>query len=152
NGCRLGSWLRPLAAGILVFLLGSAVCEATVDPPLFQDLKWRSIGPFRGGRGLAVTGVPSDPLPFYFRAGNGGVWESRDAGRTWSSIFDKAGAGSIGAIAVAPSNAKILYVGTGEADMRSDIAQGIGVFRSDDGGATWRSIGLADTQQIGKIL
>lgn len=136
----------------LVCLLGGAVARATVDPQLFQDMKWRSIGPFRGGRVLAVTGEPSDPLHFYFGAVNGGVWESRDAGRTWSPIFDHAGVGSIGAIAVAPSNSKIIYVGTGEADMRSDIAQGIGMFRSEDGGVHWRSIGLSDTQQIGKIL
>ena len=148
----MNSSLRSLAAGIFVCLVGSAAVRAAVDPALFQDLKWRSIGPFRGGRVLAVTGVPSDPLHFYFGAVNGGAWESRDAGRTWSPIFDKAGVGSIGAIAVAPSNPRILYLGTGEADMRSDIAQGIGLFRSDDGGARWRSIGLSDTQQIGKIV
>jgi photosystem II stability/assembly factor-like uncharacterized protein len=144
--------LRSPALAILTCLVTSVAANATVDPTLFQDLKWRSIGPFRGGRVLAVAGVPNDPLHFYFGAVNGGVWESRDAGRTWSPVFDKAGVGSIGAIAVAPSNPKTIYVGTGEADMRSDIAQGIGMFRSDDGGAHWQSIGLSDTQQIGKIL
>jgi len=144
--------LRWPALAILTCLVTSVAANATVDPTLFQDLKWRSIGPFRGGRVLAVAGVPNDPLHFYFGAVNGGVWESRDAGRTWLPVFDKAGVGSIGAMAVAPSNPKIIYVGTGEADMRSDIAQGIGMFRSDDGGAHWQSIGLTDTQQIGKIL
>ncbi|HLY04453.1 MAG TPA: hypothetical protein VKR31_01785 [Rhizomicrobium sp.] len=151
-GIRVNSCFRPFAAGILLFVLGGTVAGAAVDPQLFQDMRWRSIGPFRGGRVLAVTGVASDPLHFYFGAVNGGVWETRDAGRTWSPIFDRAGVGSIGAIAIAPSNPRVIYVGTGEADMRSDIAQGIGMFRSDDGGAHWRPIGLSDTQQIGKIL
>jgi photosystem II stability/assembly factor-like uncharacterized protein len=129
----------------------AAADAATVDPALFQDLHWRMVGPFRGGRVLAVTGAPDDPRRFYFGAVNGGVWRTDDAGRTWQPIFDGVNIGSIGAIAVAPSNAKVLYVGTGEADMRSDIAQGIGMFRSRDGGATWQAIGLADTQQIAQI-
>jgi len=135
-------------------LIGAAsmVQAATVDPSLFQQLQWRSVGPFRGGRVLAVTGDPSDPKRFYFGSVNGGVWESDDAGRTWAPIFDDVNVGSIGAIAVAPSNPKVIYVGTGEADMRSDIAQGIGMFRSGDGGKTWQAIGLADTQQIARII
>jgi photosystem II stability/assembly factor-like uncharacterized protein len=139
---------------LLMALLASAATgnAATVDPGLFQDLHWRSVGPFRGGRVLAVEGDPVDAKRFYFGAVNGGVWRSDDAGRTWQPIFDSVNVGSIGAIAVAPSNAKVIYVGTGEADMRSDIAQGIGMFRSSDGGATWQEIGLSDTQQIGKIL
>jgi photosystem II stability/assembly factor-like uncharacterized protein len=135
-------------------LLASATLAqaATVDPALFQSLHWRSVGPFRGGRVLAVAGDPSDSRRFYFGAVNGGVWRTDDAGRTWVPIFDSAPVGSIGAIAVAPSNPKIIYVGTGEADMRSDIAQGIGMFRSADGGRSWQSIGLSDSQQIGRIL
>ena len=125
---------------------------ATIDPSLFQDLHWRSVGPFRGGRVLAVAGDPNDSRRFYFGSVNGGVWETNDAGRTWVPIFDKANVGSIGALAVAPSNPRVIYVGTGEADMRSDIAQGIGMFRSSDGGKTWTSLGLSDTQQIGRIL
>jgi len=135
-------------------LIGAASVAqaATVDPTLFQSLQWRSVGPFRGGRVLAVAGDPTDAKRFYFGSVNGGVWESDDAGRTWQPIFDQANVGSIGAIAVAPSNPKVIYVGTGEADMRSDIAQGIGMFRSDDGGRSWQAIGLADTQQIGRII
>jgi photosystem II stability/assembly factor-like uncharacterized protein len=135
-------------------LLGAASMAqaATVDPSLFQDLHWRSVGPFRGGRVLAVTGDPSDARKFYFGSVNGGVWETDDAGRTWQPIFDSVNVGSIGAIAVSRSNPKVIYVGTGEADMRSDIAQGIGMFRSTDGGKTWTSLGLSDTQQIGRIL
>jgi photosystem II stability/assembly factor-like uncharacterized protein len=129
-----------------------AASAATVDPSQYQDLHWRSVGPFRGGRVIAVTGDPVDPRRFYFGAVNGGVWKTEDAGRTWQPIFDSVPVGSIGAIAVAPSAPKTIYVGTGEADMRSDIAQGIGMYRSTDGGASWQAIGLTDTQQIAKIL
>src|SRR6476469_175671 len=111
-----------------LFLLSTSAFAA-VDPSLFQDLHWRSIGPFRGGRVLAVTGVPGEPQHFYFGSVNGGVWETRDAGRTWLPVFDSQPVGSIGAIAVAGSGHKVLYVGTGEADMRSDIAQGDGMFK-----------------------
>ncbi|MEP7130495.1 MAG: hypothetical protein ABI770_05135 [Sphingomicrobium sp.] len=135
-------------------LLGAAAAlpAATVDPRLFQDLHWRSVGPFRGGRVLAVAGDPRDSKRFYFGAVNGGVWRTDDAGRTWQPIFDEVNVGSIGAIAVAPSAPNVIYVGTGEADMRSDIAQGIGMFRSADGGRSWSATGLSDTQQIAQIL
>lgn len=119
---------------------------------MFQHLHWRSIGPYRGGRVLAVAGDPSARNRFYFGAVNGGVWRSEDAGRTWAPIFDAAPVASVGAIAVAAADPRRIYVGTGEADMRSDIAQGTGLFRSDDGGAHWAPAGLADTQQIGRIL
>jgi photosystem II stability/assembly factor-like uncharacterized protein len=131
---------------------GAASSPAGVAPALMQNLQWRMIGPFRGGRVLAVAGAPDDRERFYFGSVDGGVWRSDDAGRTWEATFDKAGVGSIGAIAVAPSAPNILYVGTGEADMRSDIAQGRGMFRSGDGGRSWSAIGLDDSQQIGKIL
>src|SRR2546426_1081410 len=123
-----------------------------VDPALFQDLHWRLIGPFRGGRVLAVVGVPGEREHFYFGSVNGGVWETIDAGRTWQPIFDGQPIGTIGAIALAPSDPKVIYVGSGEADMRSDIAQGDGMYKSPDAGKTWTKIGLTDTQQIGRIL
>src|SRR6059058_6073353 len=126
--------------------------RAAVDPAAFQDLHWRLIGPFRGGRVVAVTGVPSQPDHFYFGSVNGGVWETRDAGRTWQPIFDSQRIASIGAIAVAPSDSNIIYVGSGEADMRSDIAQGDGMYKSVDAGKTWTKIGLADSQQIARVL
>jgi photosystem II stability/assembly factor-like uncharacterized protein len=138
-------------AGALALLVVSSV-EAEVDPGLFGDLSWRLIGPFRGGRVLAVTGVPGDAQHFYFGAVNGGVWETKDAGRTWQPVFDGQPVGSIGAIAVAPSSPNVVYVGTGEADMRSDIAQGEGMYKSTDAGKSWAHIGLADSQQIGKII
>ena len=141
-------WIR-LAAPLLI--AASPVFAAPFKPSLFQDLHWRLIGPFRGGRVLAVSGVPGEPEHFYFGSVNGGVWESRNAGRTWRPIFDSVPVGSIGALAVAPSDPSVIYVGTGEADMRSDIAQGNGVYKSTDAGRTWRFVGLGDTQQIGCI-
>ncbi|HXU99047.1 MAG TPA: hypothetical protein VG166_00935 [Caulobacteraceae bacterium] len=138
--------------GVAAALAAAGAASAAVPSALFQDLRWRSIGPFRGGRVLAVEGDPRDARRFYFGAVNGEVWRTDDTGRTWTPIFDAAPVGSIGALAVAPSAPKVIYVGTGEADMRSDIAQGVGMFKTTDGGATWIGIGLADTQQIGKIL
>ncbi|MGZ8853164.1 MAG: WD40/YVTN/BNR-like repeat-containing protein, partial [Thermoanaerobaculia bacterium] len=136
---------------IFLFLL-CATASAAVDPSLFQDLHWRSIGPFRGGRVLAVSGISAEPDHFFFGSVNGGVWETRDAGRTWQPIFDWQPIGSIGALAVADSNPKVIYAGSGEADMRSDIAQGDGMYKSIDGGKTWSHIGLADSQQIGRVI
>ena len=118
----------------------------------FGALNWRLVGPFRGGRVLAVTGVPGQPNHFYFGAVDGGVWESLDAGRTWRPVFDAQDIASIGAIAVAPSDPHTIYVGTGEADMRSDIAYGNGMYKSSDGGTTWTHIGLTETRQIGAIV
>ena len=140
---RAGLTCLPL----VLALLGTAAAE-----PVWKGLKWRSIGPFRGGRVLAVAGVPGEPSHFYFGAVNGGVWESGDAGHTWRPIFDGQPIGSIGAIALAPSSPKVIYVGTGEADMRNDISQGDGVYKSSDGGKTWANVGLPDSQQIGRIL
>jgi photosystem II stability/assembly factor-like uncharacterized protein len=130
----------------------SEVASSHVDATYFGGLQWRLIGPFRGGRALAVTGVPGQPEHFYFGSVDGGVWESRNAGRTWNPIFDAEPVGSIGAIAIAPSNPQTIYVGTGEADMRSDIAYGNGIYKSADGGRTWTHVGLDDTRQIGSIV
>jgi photosystem II stability/assembly factor-like uncharacterized protein len=121
-------------------------------PALYGALKWRLIGPFRGGRVLAVTGITTDPNVYYFGAVGGGVWKTSNGGVTWEPIFDSERVASIGAIAAAPSNPNILYVGTGEADMRSDISFGNGVYRSDDAGKSWHYLGLADTEQIGRIV
>src|SRR5579863_10202294 len=123
---------------VLVLPAATAIARSStsIQPAYFGALNWRLIGPFRGGRALAVTGVPGEPNHFYFGAVDGGVWESLNAGRTWNPIFDDQSIGSIGAIAVAPSNPRVIYVGTGEADMRSDIAYGDGMYRSTDGGHT----------------
>jgi photosystem II stability/assembly factor-like uncharacterized protein len=125
---------------------------ARVDASYLTSLSWRLIGPLRGGRALAATGVPGEPNHYYFGAVDGGVWESVNAGRTWNPIFDNQDIGSIGAIAVAPSDHRTLYVGTGEADMRSDIAYGNGMYKSTDGGKTWSHIGLENTRQIGAVV
>src|ERR1700761_6896657 len=128
---------------LLAGWLGVLSARAAVDPASYQDLKWRLIGPFRGGRVLTVAGIPGDSRHFYFGAVDGGVWATRDAGRTWQPIFDGEPDGSIGALAIAPSDPATLYVGTGEADMRSDIAHGHGVYKSADAGAHWTFMGLA---------
>ncbi|MFN7940206.1 MAG: hypothetical protein U0X73_01295 [Thermoanaerobaculia bacterium] len=143
---------RSLAAVAVALLTAAAAAGGGFDPALLGALHWRMLGPFRGGRVLAVAGVPGEPSHFYFGSVNGGVWETTDAGRTWRPIFDSQPVGSIGALAIAPSRPKTIYVGTGEADMRSDIAQGEGVWKSTDGGRSWSFLGLADTQQIGAII
>src|SRR6202049_2579653 len=120
--------------------------------PLGAALRWRLIGPFRGGRVLAVTGVPGRPETFYFGSVGGGVWRSGDAGRVWTPVFDGPPSGSIGALAVAPSDPDVVWVGTGEADMRSDISWGDGMNRSADGGRPFQPAGLRDSRQIGRIL
>ncbi len=124
----------------------------SVSPELLDGLKWRLIGPFRGGRVVAVAGVPSDSTTFYFGAVNGGIWKTTDAGVVWTPVFDKQAIGAIGAIAVAPSDPKIIYAGTGESDIRSDLSSGNGVYKSIDGGVTWLHIGLEDTRQISRIV
>jgi photosystem II stability/assembly factor-like uncharacterized protein len=133
-------------------LTASAQTSMTaVGQSYFGGLHYRSIGPFRGGRAIAVTGVPGQPNHFYFGAVDGGVWESTNAGRTWTPIFDREPIASIGAIAVAPSDPNVLYAGSGEADMRSDVAYGNGMYKSVDGGRNWTHVGLDDSRQIGSI-
>src|SRR5471032_3254034 len=136
------------AAGALV----PVAAAGPVNPAFFSGMHWRLVGPFRGGRSVAATGVPGNPTLFYFGAVAGGVWKTNDAGRTWKPIFDGQPIASIGAIAVAPSDPNVIYVGSGEADMRSDITYGNGVYKSVDAGATWQHVGLTDTRQIGRII
>src|SRR5512140_128618 len=147
---------RPLfVRAVLVLAIAAAATGLSaqpLDPSLFSGLRWRLVGPFRGGRALTATGVPGEPERFYFGAVGGGVWRTDNAGRTWEPIFDSQPVASIGAIAVAPSDPNVLYVGSGESDMRSDISYGNGMYKSTDGGKTWARVGLADTRQIGRIL
>lgn len=110
------------------------------------------IGPFRGGRTVGATGVPSQPNVFYVGVNNGGVWKTTDYGRLWIPIFDDQPTGSVGAIAVAPSNPETIYVGSGEGLQRPDLSTGDGVYKSTDGGKTWQHLGLRDGQQIGAII
>jgi photosystem II stability/assembly factor-like uncharacterized protein len=120
--------------------------------PLFRGMKYRSIGPFRGGRSLTAAGIPGDPSTYYFGATGGGVWKSTDGANTWSPSFDKAGSPSIGSIAVAASDPNVVYAGTGEACIRGNIGQGDGVWKSVDAGKTWKNVGLKDSRAIGKVI
>ncbi len=125
---------------------------ASVSPATFSGMRWRSLGPYRGGRVLAVSGVPGQPDVYYFGAVAGGVWKTTNGGASWKPTSDRSPIMSVGAIAVAPSDPNVLYVGTGEACIRNDISFGDGVYRSTDGGQHWTNIGLRDTQHIARVL
>ncbi len=122
-----------------------------VDPSLFNAMKWRMIGPHRGGRTVGAVGVPKQPSVFYIGVNNGGVWKTTDYGRTWFPIFDDQPTGSIGDIVVAPSNPDVIYVGSGEGIQRPDLSVGDGMYKSNDAGKTWVHIGLENGQQIGGL-
>jgi photosystem II stability/assembly factor-like uncharacterized protein len=150
---------RPLLALILaapVFAIFGAAAMLGApqpkDPYVLGGLHWRTIGPFRGGRTKSITGVPSQPNVFYMGVVNGGVWKTNDYGRTWQPIFDDQPTGSIGAVAVAPSDPNIVYVGSGEGIARPDLSTGDGIYKSIDAGKTWTHLGLRDGQQIPYIL
>ena len=142
---RLLSALTALAA------LAASVPTPARAQDTFADMHWRSIGPPRAGRARALAGVPSRPNVFYAGFDNGGVWRSTDYGSTWQPLFDRESTGSIGAIAVAPSNPDIIYVGTGAGIIRPDLSTGNGVYKSTDAGRTWTHIGLDQTQMIAWI-
>ena len=145
--------MSGLAAILLAAnFLSLAAFAQTVSPDHFSQLQWRLIGPFRGGRVAAVAGVADGGVTFYFGGVDGGVWKTTDAGTTWQPIFDNQPIASIGALAVAPSNPNVIYAGTGESDIRSALSTGNGVYKSTDGGATWRNVGLHDTRQISRIV
>jgi photosystem II stability/assembly factor-like uncharacterized protein len=137
---------------LYVLLLSSALPAQPYDPSMYQGLHWRLIGPFRGGRTVAISGVPGQPNLFYMAPNNGGVWKTTDFGRTWNPIFDGQPTGSIGALAVAPSNPNIIYVGSGEGLRRPDLSVGNGIYKSTDAGRTWQHLGLRDAQQIASII
>lgn len=131
----------------------SLYSNPTATSSRFKALRWRLVGPFRGGRVDAVVGDPSRPLVFYFGAVNGGVWKTTNGGQTWRNVTDgKSDISSVGAIAVAQSDPNVIYVGTGESQPREDLTYGTGVYRSTDGGETWKHLGLIDTQQIGDVV
>jgi photosystem II stability/assembly factor-like uncharacterized protein len=162
-----------IALAVLCFLLFPVLLFAQqYDPSMYRELHWRMIGPFRGGRTVAISGVPGQPNVFYMAPNNGGVWKTTDAGRTWNPIFDPQSdsgqpsvdrvngdhrSGSIGSLAVAPSNPNTIYVGSGEGLRRPDLSVGNGIYKSTDAGRTWRHLGqrdgaLRNAQQIGPIL
>ena len=146
--------IRRIVLCHLLFALSFVACGfcQQFDAKLFQELHWRLIGPFRGGRGVAISGVPGQPNVFYMAPNNGGVWKTTDYGRTWNPIFDDQPTGSVGALAIAPSNPEIIYVGSGEGLRRPDLSTGDGIYKSTDGGRTWQHLGLRDGQQIAAIL
>ena len=137
---------------LIASLLCPAAGLAAPDAALLEALRWRNIGPFRGGRVTTVAGVPGQPLTYYQGATGGGVWKTEDAGHSWQNISDGFfQTGSVGAIAIAPSDPNVIYVGMGEACIRANFSHGDGVYRSTDAGGTWTHLGLSDTRQIGKI-
>ncbi len=141
-----------LLASLCLALFSPALSAQPFDPSLFQDLHWRMIGPFRGGRTVAISGIPSQPNVFYMAPNNGGVWKTTDAGRTWTPIFDGEPTQSIGALAIAPSEPNTIYVGSGEGLRRPDLSVGDGMYKSTDSGRNWYHIGLYDAQQIASII
>ena len=149
--------MKPAALLLLIALAFLLLAPPNIhsqqfDPNINFGLRWRMIGPFRGGRVNAVSGVTAQPDTFYFGSVGGGVWKSLNSGRTWTPIFDANNVASIGAIAVSTSNPNTVYVGTGEPDMRDSIAYGDGVYKSTDAGTTWKHLGLENTKQIGRII
>lgn len=138
---------------VLVFLcLLVSNIEAQIEKSFYQNLEYRMIGPFRGGRTVGAVGIPTQPNVFFMGHNNGGVWKTDDYGRTWNPIFDDAPAGSVGDLAVSPTNPDIIYVGTGEGLHRPDLAVGDGIFKTTDGGKTWKHIGLDDIQQVSRVI
>src|SRR5512132_643954 len=119
---------------VLTFVAPAHFAQQEIPDNYFSAMQWRCIGPHRAGRVLAVSGVRGQPNTFYFASVGGGVWKTTDAGQTWTPIFDSQPVASIGALAVSTSNPDVIYVGSGEADMRSDISLGNGMYKSSDGG------------------
>jgi photosystem II stability/assembly factor-like uncharacterized protein len=149
---KMAVYSAVLLATSLLGLLSNSMHAQTLDENALKGMKWRQIGPFRGGRALAVTGVSGDPETYYFGAVAGGVWKTANGGLTWTPMTDKTGIMSVGAIAVAPSDSNVIYVGTGESCIRGNISYGDGMYKSLDGGKTWAHIGLEDSQHIAKIV
>ncbi len=145
----VGFWAMPAA---ILFLLGflTQSYAQEIKPEIYSQLKYRHIGP-PGNRTAAVAGVPGDPLVYYIGASSGGIWKSADGGTNWFPIFDDQSAQSIGALAIAPSDPNIIWAGTGEAFVRSNISIGNGVYKSTDAGKTWQHLGLEKTGRIGRV-
>lgn len=145
NPSRRRLSILPFAAALVC---AGLVVAQPLPETLFSEMRWRMIGPFRGGRTVAASGIPGNTNVFYAAANNGGVWKTTDAGRVWAPVFDEQPTGSIGVLAVAPSRPDTLYVGSGEGLQRPDLSVGDGVYKSTDAGRTWTHLGLRDAQQI----
>ncbi|MBV9624879.1 MAG: glycosyl hydrolase [Acidobacteria bacterium] len=138
---------------LFLFLLAAVPLAAqSYDQKLFAGMHWRNIGPFRGGRVLTVAGIPGDPRTYYFGAVAGGIWKSTDSGVSWKPLFEHETTSSMGAIAIADSNHNVIYAGSGEGCIRGNMSYGDGVYKSIDGGQTWKNVGLRDTQHIGALI
>jgi photosystem II stability/assembly factor-like uncharacterized protein len=137
---------------VLFFATFLSAGAQQIDPKTYGGMKWRLIGPFRGGRVITVAGVPSQPHTYYFGAVAGGVWKTTDGGLSWDPLFDKQGISSVGSMAVADSDPNVIFVGTGEACIRGNISYGDGVYKSTDGGKTWSNVGLKETRHIGAVI
>ncbi|MFM7487793.1 MAG: WD40/YVTN/BNR-like repeat-containing protein, partial [Cytophagales bacterium] len=124
---------------------------STIDASLYAGIRWREVGPYRGGRSCTVTGVANNPNLYYFGAVGGGVWRTNDAGQTWENLTDKYFGGTVGAVAVAESDPNVIYVGEGEQTLRNNVSSGWGVWKSTDAGTSWKHIGLADSRHISRI-
>lgn len=148
----LGMARRPLSLLALLVAFSANGVAQNVPSKLYDGMKWRMIGPFRGGRTVGAAGVPSQPGTFYMGVNNGGVWKTNDYGRTWKPVFDDQPTGSIGTVTVAPSDPNTVYVGSGEGLQRPDLSTGDGFYRSTDAGKTWTHLGLREGQQIGSII
>src|SRR5436190_22791226 len=145
----LSRWIAGL---VTLLLLTPALPLAQMDASLFGGLRWRSIGPARGGRSQTGAGSAARPLEYYFGATGGGVWKTTDGGISWRPVSDKTfKSSSVGALAVAPSNPDVVYVGMGETELRGNIIQGDGVYKSSDGGKSWTHVGLEKTMAIARI-
>lgn len=139
----------PILSALIILSLSTF---GQVPPARYQELSHRMIGPHRAGRTVGAVGIPSQPHVFFMGVNNGGVWKTDDYGRTWKPIFDTMPTGSIGDVAVSPSDPNIIYVGTGEGLHRPDLSVGDGMFKSSDGGKSWAHVGLEDAQQIGRVV
>ncbi len=138
---------------LLLFLTISylATSQKSPDTSALGAVKWRNIGPWRAGRSCTVTGIPGDPNTFFFGNSGGGIWKTEDGGNRWRNLSDGFFGGSIGAIAIAPSDPNVLYAGQGEQTLRGNVSAGRGVWKSEDGGMTWKHVGLAKTFHISRI-
>jgi photosystem II stability/assembly factor-like uncharacterized protein len=154
SATKLRNYRADLIIALVVLMGFAAVTPAAAQFPesMYQAMRWREIGPLRGGRTRAACGVPSEPNVFYIGAVDGGVWKSNDYGRTWHPIFDHEPTGSIGALAVAPSDPNIVYVASGEGLHRPDLSTGDGIYKSTDAGKTWTHLGLRQGQQIPRLV
>src|SRR5208283_2598830 len=144
--------MRKLSLPYFVAAAATLAAAATYEASLFGALQWRSIGPPRGGRSITCSGSSSRPYEYYFGATGGGLWKTTDGGTTWRPVTDnQIHSSSVGAVAVSESNPDVVYIGMGETELRGNIMQGDGIYKSTDAGRTWKPAGLGDTQAISRI-